>query len=369
MSGTTTLTLDSDWLAAGTLAYNDEIVDGLRINSGFWQMLTDVWGDAGKPFWPRASRWISDIRIGTHSEITATPSGAEALDMSTSQVDAQLVFSPAYSQAPIVISGMDRRVTGEGRAKLLTLWQERMDAVHGNMWRKLIQHLVAGGVTGYADALWNSLNGVDRTYGFLEAAAVGSQTRTVGGQSKSTLSDIPGMNNRYVAGSGGASASLLNSLYGADVEIKKRADDKTTIAWCASTEAYKFLKRATLPLERVVQAKGSKSGMDAGLPVTEFGGVKVFVEEYMPVSTTYGGSASATTPVSFYGIDFKQIRVLWGQAGRDEMGPIASGYFGVTDPALVDGSRDQFAAKKQVFGQLVASSLFTSAIVSGLETW
>lgn len=369
MAGTTTLTLDSDWLAAGTVAYNSEIVDGLRIKSGFWQMLTDVWGDAGKPYWPRASRWISDIRIGTHSEITATPSGAESLVMTTNQVDAQFVYSPAYSQAPIIISGLDRRVTGEGRDKVVELWQERMDAVHGNMWRKFIQHLVAGGVAGFADANWNSLNGVDRPYGFLEAAAVAAQSRTVGGLSKTTYAGIPGLNNRYIAGSGGFSASGLTSMQAMDTEIKKRADDSTTIAWCLSTNAYNFIKRATLPLERTIQSKGSKDGVDAGLPVRLFNGVSVFVEEYMPVSTTYGGSASASTPVSAYALDFKQIYVRFGQAARDQAGAIASGFFGVTDPALVDGSRDQVAAKKQLFGQLVASSLFTSGIVSGLETW
>lgn len=368
MAGTTvSLSIDPEWFAAAALSYDRTVTDGLYLKTGFLTAHQKVWGDAGKPYWPGGPRYVLPITVDTHSNLTATPTGTEALDMTVKQSLAEFVYSPAYTQAPIVISGLDRRITG-GQNQILDLWKQRSDTVGSYMVRAAVQHWVAGGVAGLADANWNSINGIDRTYGFLEAAAVGSQTRTVGGLSKSTYATVAGLNNYYYAGGGSFSSTGLAGLFDVQRRLFQRAMDQSGIFLLASNNGFQFVSRAVQAQQQYVNDADDKPG-NAGRLVYKYGPFQMYPEEFMPVSTTYGGSSSATTPMSFAFIDFKSLHLVFGQPVPDPDMPMPSGYFGMTKPSYIRGDLDQFAAKKQLFGQLITEGLASSAVVSGLESY
>lgn len=357
------LSIDPELFAASALMYDRELVDGLFLKSGFWAAHKEVHGE-GKPYWDNAPRRVDAITIGTHSTLTATPTGTEEIDTTQSQSLTEFVWRPGYTQSPVLISGLERRTTS-GAGQMIDLWKQRAEAVHGNFWRKTAQHFVAGGVSGLADANWNSLNGIDRTYGFLEAAAVGSQSRTVGGLSKATYSAVPGLNNQYYAGGG---SFINNGLVALDymlTVLEKRAEDPSAIYLLASEAGKRWLKRAIRPLERFNDGKPA----NAGTPIEYFGKFKVLNEEYMPVSTTYGGSASASAPMTFAFVDFKRIFCCFGKPVNDADNPLPSGFFGMTKPTFLAGNVDVIAAKKQLFGQLVCKGLASSGVAANLETW
>lgn len=363
MAGSTTLTIDVDYLNEDTLIFNKELVDGLYRTLPFLMGQEESWGKGAKPEWPAGkSRLMGDLIIGTHTNMTATPTGQEAIDLSQVQSKAQFVYSPGYTQQPIVISGFDRRMSG--KQEQMRVWTQRVAAVHGNMTRKFEQQIIAGGVVGYADANWNSLNGVDRTYGFLEAAAPGAQSRTVGGLSKSTYASVPGMNNQYFDGADNAAANVLRAFHNTETQILIFAPEPDKVIWYLSPTCYDFLKQASLPLERFVD-----KAPNVGRRIEYINKYKCVVSSFQPVSTTYGGSASATHPVSAYAVDHKMIAVHWGGEVKDNLGSLPSGMFGVTEATPVDGAHDMVAAKKQAFGQLAAFGLASSAVVSDLETW
>lgn len=364
MAGSTSVTLDADFFNEESFAFNQQLVDGLNVKCPFLAGQQEVHGKGGKPEWPAGkSRWISDLLIGTHTNLTATPTGAEPIDLTQIASKAQFVFSPAFSQQPVVMTGYDRRLGNGAKNESRRTWSQRVTAVNGNTSRLFERQIISGGVTGYSNANWNSLNGVDRTTGFLEAAASGSQTRSVGGLSKATLATVPGMNNQFFDGNSAAASNVLRAFHNADTQVQLYADPKNLI-WYLSATCYDFYKQASLPLERFVD-----KAADAGRRIEVIGGRKCVVENYMPVDTASGGSASNTTPVSAYGIDHEMIYVAWGAAFSDNLGPVASGFFGITDAVPVDGAHDMVAAKVQIFGQLVTAALVSSVLIAKLQVY
>ena len=252
---------------------------------------------------------------------------------------------------PIAISS-EEEMTNQGDAAILSILENRVTSVANALKRDYVKHMVQGGVAEWDD--WNTLNGIDRPDGFLETAAAGSgaQNASVGGVSKATFSSKTGWNNQFFNGSDSFNSNGLAGLYDLMVEIDAVSAQGKPNVILASRAGFKNLKRSLQASERYMDERS----LDGGKMSTQFQGVPIDVEYYMPNIT---GETSATTEASFYFLNMNDIYTVWDPKG----------YFDLSDFETVSGEYDVRAAKLRCRGQLIAKHLGSSGLAVNLDTF
>jgi len=346
----TTLTIGNELLSTTMHIVMKEWRDNIYTSTAFLEAQTRIHGEGG-PTQAGGTRIVQPLGFGEHSNTTRLQTGYERIDLSVSDVFQPAVYDFAHVVRPIAISA-EEELTNQGDAAILSILENRVTSVANALKREYVEQMVKGGVAGWDD--WNTLNGIDRTNGFLENAAAGggSQDSSVGGVSKSTFSSKTGWNNQYFDGSDSFNSNGLAGLYDLLVEINAVSAQGNPNVILASRSGFKNLKRSLQASERYMDEKS----LDGGKMSTTFQGIPIDVEYYMPNDVAGG---SATNEASFYILNMNDIHCLWDPKG----------YFDLSDFETVSGEYDVRAAKLRVRGQLIAKHLGSSGLAVNLDTF
>lgn len=346
--GTTSLTIGNEILSTTMHITMKEFRDGLHLATAFLDAQERVHGKA-QPSQEGGSRIIQPVTLAVHSNTTALDSGYERIDLSAADVSRPAVYDFAHVVKPVVIS-MEEELINAGKARVIAMAEMRTKSVANEMRREFVKQLVAGGVPQWQNK-WTTLNGIDYSTGMLEENAVGSQTNSVGGLSKSTYALTTGWQNQTFNGAGSFNANGLAGLYDLKVETNAVSASGPIDIILASKNGFKNLKRTLQANERYMD----DSKLDGGRMAQFWDGVRIEVEPQMPNA----GTTTTASPISFYFINSKDIYVMW-----DPMG-----YFFLEDFETVSGEYDVRAAKMRCRGQLVAAALGSSGLAYGLEAF
>lgn len=346
----TTLTIGNELLSTTMHIVMKEWRDNIYTSTAFLEAQTRVHGE-GQPTQAGGTRIVQPLGFGEHSKTTRLQTGYERIDLSVSDVFQPAVYDMGHVVRPIAISS-EEEMTNQGDAAILSILENRVTSVANALKRDYVKHMVQGGVAEWDD--WNTLNGIDRTNGFLEDAVAGSgsQNASVGGVSKATFSSKTGWNNQFFDGSDSFNSNGLAGLYDLMVEIQAVSAQGMPNVILASRAGFKNLKRALQASERYMDEKS----LDGGKMSTTFNGVPIDVEYYMPNIT---GETSATTEASFYMLNMNDIYTVWDPKG----------YFDLSDFETVSGEYDVRAAKLRCRGQLIAKHLGSSGLAVNLDTF
>lgn len=346
--GTTSLTIGNEILSTTMHITMKEFRDGLHLATAFLDAQERVHGKA-QPSQEGGSRIIQPVTLAVHSNTTALDSGYERIDLSAADVSRPAVYDFAHVVKPVVIS-MEEELINAGKARVIAMAEMRTKSVANEMRREFVKQLVAGGVPQWQNK-WSTLNGVDYAAGFLEENAVGSQTNSVGGLSKTTYALTTGWQNQTYDGAGSFNANGLAGLYDIKVETNAVSASGPLDIILASKNGFKNLKRSLQAQERYMD----ESKLDGGRMAQFWDGVRIEVEPQMPNA----GTSTTANPISFYFLNSKDIYVMW-----DPMG-----YFFLEDFETVSGEYDVRAAKMRCRGQLVAAALGSSGVAVDLEAF
>ena len=346
----TTLTIGNELLSTTMHIVMKEWRDNIYTSTAFLEAQTRIHGEGG-PTQAGGTRIVQPLGFGEHSNTTRLQTGYERIDLSVSDVFQPAVYDFAHVVRPIAISA-EEELTNQGDAAILSILENRVTSVANALKREYVEQMVKGGVVGWED--WNTLNGIDRTNGFLENAAAGggSQDSSVGGVSKATFSSKTGWNNQFFNGSDSFNSNGLAGLYDLLVEINAVSAQGNPNVILASRSGFKNLKRSLQASERYMDEKS----LDGGKMSTTFQGIPIDVEYYMP-NDVVGGSA--TNEASFYILNMNDVHCLWDPKG----------YFDLSDFETVSGEYDVRAAKLRVRGQLIAKHLGSSGLAVNLDTF
>lgn len=344
---TTSLTIGNDYLSTTTYVLMKEWRDALRESIALLDAQERVHG-AGSPKQAGGTRIIQPIGMKEHSRPTRFQTGYEKIDMSVTDASVPAEFSWAEVVQPVAISRTEERVN-QGEAAVIRLVEMRTRQVASAMKRNFVENTIAGGVTAWED--WNTLNGADHTNGFLEVAAVGSQTRSVGGVSKTTYSSTTGWQNQVADGANSFNANGLAAMYDLGVEARAVSETDGFNVWLLSRSTFKNLKRALSAQERYID----KEKLDGGRLVQLWDGVQLDIEYNMPDS----GTTTTANPIGAYALSMQDTYVLWDPEG----------YFDLTPFDWISGEYKVRAATMCCRGQLITRHLGSNGVAHRTDTF
>jgi len=337
---TQTLTYDLDIAGAyvGKVDRQSQ-TDGLYATTSMISAFKKGWGEKMGPDWTAGEVETIPMTVRQHSTSTGLAVGTESINPVVQSTQEGIQFRHGRVIRPVMFNLVEVTNTMDQGGFNEALAQRFVEAKMACM-REYNQHVVAGGVGAYENAGtgYFSINGIDRTYGFLEEDAVGSQSRTIGGFSKAT----------YAATALGTQKGYLALL---------------------TIQAFDNYKR-TLQGRAMYT---SEKDIDGGWVPLVFGDCPIFVETYLPISTTYGGSASNTNKMS--GVIFhpksifpkweKSMTISGGQGGSIK---VPGGRFERSDFRQFQ-NQYVWSAEIHVGGQLMIHNWANHGLLLNAETW
>lgn len=286
-----------------------------------------------------------------HSNTTRITNGFDLVDMTARPTLTHAYDDWCYVVSPNLWSKFDEKIN-RGKSKVLDKIAARADDTDKRMHRELELQFLRANQTPWSDL--NTGNGFDSSVGFLESAAVGSQTNTVMGLSKGTYSTLAGFQNKRADIGGSFSTVGLQRLRDAGMDVKFLNQDEQTKPYCfVSLEAAKNYGRAIQ-----TQDLYGKDFRDGVILEVAINGMKYALCDNLP-------NSGATTGVgndewSFLCIDAAAIRLI-GQKGT---------VFNVEPWRELGGQQMLVKASLEEFmGQVVVDFFGSSSVVFGGDTW
>jgi len=283
------------------------------------------------------------LSIAEHSQITNLPTGYEAVNLAVKDVLQPAIYEWADFTAPIVITKKEE-LENKGEKAIVKIVEARMRSVMGMLRRELNKQILAGSSSILTSV--NTLNG-NVSGGFFEAAAVGSQTNTVGGVSKSTYQSTTGWQNQFqdVASKFGDDGIRLMQ------QLAIQADTVThmgqTQCVLMSEACMANYRRALFAQERYINEKT----LDGGRMQLAFGGA--VVEQDLELGFAYG-----VNTVSAYFLNFDGVKLCMHKDAD----------FAVSPFEHISGTTAR-AAQLYVKMQLIADHLGSCGILTNAETY
>lgn len=367
---TQSVTIDSGLLTRVGILAAKERRDGLALTSGVLAALKKALGNPSARKWREGGRYNSAFQVAEHSTFTdlSASGGYSPLSSGSAEPDRSLLYKLADSGGPVYMSGYEIRQFKDGQGGVESEWQRRVEAMVSQAYRKFSQQVVSGNVAGFdtgGSSGWSTMNGIDRTWGFMEDEAVGSQTNSFGGLARSSYATVVGSQNQVQNAGDAFGSNGLNGLFSLVTSTKRHKDIGTKV-FLASDAGMNNLKRSTQAYERYVSTKE----IDPGLVIAMFQGIPVFQEPQMPVSTATGGSASNTNPMTFLLWDLDDIFPAWAEKVEVDDDVIPDGFFGVSNVAKrVSGNQLVYVQNVACSGQMVALDVGSSGILHSGETF
>lgn len=341
--------------------------DGLHLNSGFLSAVKKALGEKMGGDWTGGEVLGIPFTVRVHSQSTGIATGSEMPVLAVQSTQEMIQFRLGDVIRPAIVNQAEMR-TISNQAGLNEMVSKRYQECMAAAEREFVQHIVAGGIASYENSVAGgssfSLNGIDRSYGFFEEDAVGSQTRTIGTFSKGAWASVNGSQNQVGDITSSFSTAGNDKTYSVITSVKKRAQQATKLGAIATEAFINNYKRTLLPQERYNDGKAPNAGVRAEM----FGDVPFYVEEFMPISTTYGGSASNTNKMSALIIDFNCVFPKWAPAMSIDAAKIPHGRFG-RGPMEKVANQQAWASMLRVAHALCISRWNTSAVLLNGETW
>lgn len=310
-------TLDID--EAGTYAISMDRkrkLDGYHLNLGVFEAWAKAYGaKMGSDIDTNAQVSMLPITVRTHATSTGFQTGNETFNQNVQSTNEVMQFRIGRVARPVLINITEIDACGD-QATLNDFVKDRFDMTRASMMREAAQHIVAGGVTAYENNVPSvgatySLNGIDHaTYGFIEHRAFGSQTNVLGGFSKATWASRPQTQNIVMDVSSSFSTNGINQMIALRTRMKKYMRNAGSWFGLITEAAINNYARALTPNQRYASEKDLNGGW---MPMM-LGDVPLFVEEFLPISTTYGGSTSASNKASMMIFNAKSFYPKWGKS-------------------------------------------------------
>lgn len=354
--------INIDWSILSNIGINaaKEKRDALALTSGALDALNSARGK-GTPKWDDGGRSNVGINFYNTTGVTVFASGYEEFDPTAIENERVAQFAPSLSGLLMKIGAKEMQIFGSTTAGLAPKIKSLTMSCMGLLQRLWSQRFVAGIGSGFTD--WITFNGIDFSTGVFERTAVGAQSNTIGGLSKSTYSFAIGWQN-VVADMANAYGANQTQLYNAVVQTKKHKDGGKKV-WVFSPQGMVNQKRAVQANERYMSAKA----LDSGMPVEYYHGIRMFMEPQMPVSTASGGSATQTYPITAYLWDCDDIFVKWSKAVKTDAFTLPDGFFGMGDWRQISGEQLVMGCPIMVGGQTIVTDMGSSAVVIRGETY
>ena len=353
MADTRQLTFDLDELSNVAILTGKEVRDGLARRLPMLDACERIHGKGGMSM-DGGAKWKQDLEAFEHSVPTSLPTGYEAINLDVRSTDRSFIFNPAFVTAPILISQTEKNVHN-GQAAVNDLGARRTKNVLNAQMRAWHKHCLSGGEVGYTD--WATLNGLDNAGGLLEEDAVGSQSNSYGGLSKSTLSAVPAMQNQRFDLGGAVGNNGRAGILSVMNNIEEFSMESGTHVMLATQNGLANLQRVMAPYMQYVQ-KGSASDVEMLGPNVLIKGVPVHATSHLPTT----GSVTTNDPLSIMIVDFDAIYPVWLKSDTD-------GYFGITDFVQHSGSHRVFVSYVDINGQWWVRAYNTSGVLFDGETF
>lgn len=371
---TQTLTYDLDIAGAyvGKVDRQSQ-TDGLYATTSMISAFKKGWGEKMGPDWTAGEVETIPMTVRQHSTSTGLAVGTESINPVVQSTQEGIQFRHGRVIRPVMFNLVEVTNTMDQGGFNEALAQRFVEAKMACM-REYNQHVVAGGVGAYENAGtgYFSINGIDRTYGFLEEDAVGSQSRTIGGFSKAT----------YAATALGTQNAVADvaSLFSANGSAQMFALRQYIRQWGPMGTQKGYLALLTIQAfdnyKRTLQGREmytSEKDIDGGWVPLVFGDCPIFVETYLPISTTYGGSASNTNKMSGVIFHPKSIFPKWEKAmtisgGQGGSIKVPGGRFERSDFRQFQ-NQYVWSAEIHVGGQLMINNWANHGLLLNAETW
>lgn len=208
-----------------------------------------------------------------------------------------------YAIRPIIMTTKDD-IINRSKPKQIDLLERRTKSTEMGLKQEWEDQSLQDNQPTMSDLL--PINGFDSTTGFLEAAAVGSQTNTVHNVSKATFSTLPGFQNQVFDIADSFSSNGLVGLYDMSTRVKLLAPDGTKLKWYASVAGTNNIKRALNSQERYL----SSDKLDGGRRVLTYDDIPIVTTDAMPNA----GTATTANPWTFLLQDWDSMGFV-GQSG------------------------------------------------------
>jgi len=285
---------------------------------------------------------VRPLSLVEHSSITELPTGYESVSLAVSDVLRPAEYAWEDFVAPIVISKKEE-LENQSEKAIVKIVEARMRSVMGMLRRELNKQILAGSSTVLTGM--NTLNGDSgvTSNGFIEGAAAGSQTNTVGQISKTTYATTPGWQNQYATAGGAFSTAGLNGMWDIYTKCNSRAPTGAIDLVIASENAFGFYKRALQANERYIDQKI----LDGGRMALAFAGAAVEQDVEMP-----------TSDHSMYFLNFDGIKLITHKDADFAVSPFES----------IVGTTAR-AAQLYWKGQLIADHLGSQGTLDNGEAW
>ncbi len=311
---TGTITVDNKYLTTTLHTLVKDAADQLHRKLSYFDACKSKFGE-GKPTWDGGAVILEPWLIDEHSDPTAISTGYETINLNVRDVDVAAQFTWFTAIMPVVIAGQEERIN-RGPGAVASILERRKDAVMGGFHRKFVRQTFIGDVAQFSDL--NTWNGVDYSTGFLEEDAVGSQTNSIGGLSKSTYASLPGAQNQRYDAAGSFNSNGIAAMIHINQKIRARHPmNMGPDAWFMSEAFSQNMKRSLQSYERYV---GGADGVDAGKLYAVWDGVPCYTETYM----ANAGTNTTADPISAYAASMDYMKTLWHPEGYFNVGDFES---------------------------------------------
>jgi len=242
------------------------------------------------------------LSVFEHSTISQFPTGYEALSLAVSDTMQPAIYNWCDFAAPIVITRKEE-MENSGEKAIVKILDARTRNVVSLLQREFNKQILAGDSSVLTQL--NTLNGVVSTTGFLENAAPGAQTNSVGGLCKAAL-DVRGWYNQRETASGAFGTNGLNAMFNLWTKANSLSPEGSLDAIIASEAGFVNYKREIQANERYVDS----SKLDAGRMVLLFNGTPIEQDLDMPVNVLN------TSDFTMYFLNFSGVKLVFHDDGE-----------------------------------------------------
>lgn len=241
-------------------------------------------------------RMLIPLNFTRHSSTTQLSTGYEPVNQAVSPLGETGHEAWGDWIRPVLISGHEERLN-RGKAKILSMLDERVKDTYNGMRLEWQQALVTGNASNMTDCI--GINGSDFTDGVLETSAFGSQSNSVHNVSKSTYATSVGWQNQVVDCQDQFSQFGLIGMYGMMTRVLSVSNPKK-LRWYGSISGVNNIKNALGSQERYL----SEAELDGGRRVMSFGDIPIQTLQDLPNA----GTNTTGNPFTFILIDFENIQ-------------------------------------------------------------
>lgn len=315
----------------------------------------------GKPKWHGGQLYLTTSNMQDHTGITQFVDGFELFDPTANETQR----NPSY---PLCVSGLLMKIgvterylygatNGAMKKKVRFLTQSCM----GFLQRRWSQRILAATGAGFSN--WITLNGIDSTAGVFEENAVGSQTNTIGGLSKTTYSSVIGWQN-CVSNLNNAFGTNQIGLYNLLEQTKKHKEvNPKKKRWFMTVQGMTNIKRVVQGHQYFTST--DPKSLDYGTVVDLYQGIRIHQEQFLPID----GASTTTYPMTALLLDLEDIFWAWGQAQNGEGGALPDGYFGTGTWEKLGGLQMVIGCPMMVVGNTIVTDMGSSGIAYAGETY